>query len=386
MTIKKRLSISNILMILVPVVITAAIAGACLAVIWFTTIKGPGLGFETPDDFNTASRSISILTETFLADSSPTERAVEISDLGKLINKNSLALSVYSSGSELYHFGEVQSADDEKLLVALSALDGEGTVSSRNRQCYGHQANIDGTVYSIYVFGAKTVTSYKTLKIVLALCGVFLAFGILLSILFTNRFLTKFIFQKIERPLDILADGVRQIRDGNLQHRIVYDNNDEFTPICADFNEMAVRLKESVELSNRHEQSRKELLAGISHDLRSPLTSIRAYVEGLLDGVAKTPAAQRAYLETIKSKAQDIDRLVEKIFLFSKLELGEVGEHPEALDLTKELEDFILAVGTEYRDKGLNVTAEELDSVYINADRESLRRVLTNIAENSLKI
>lgn len=385
MTIKKRLAISNILMILVPVVITAAIACACLAVIWFATVKGPGLGFENAEDFDTASRSISVLTETFLADSSPTERAGEINDLGLLINKNSLALSVFASGTELYHFGDVRSADDAKLLAAMSALDGEGTVSSIDRQCYGHQADINGIVYSIYVFGAKTETSYETLKVVLALCGIFLAFGVLLSIIFTNRFLIKFVFQKIERPLDILADGVRQIRDGNLQYRIEYDNNDEFAPICAYFNEMAIRLKESVELSNRHEQSRKELLAGISHDLRSPLTSIRAYVEGLLDGVAKTPAAQRAYLETIKAKAEDIDRMVEKIFLFSKLELGEAGEHPETLNLTKELEGFVHAVKTEYREKGLDITAKNLDQVDITGDPESLRRVLTNITENSLK-
>jgi len=385
MTIKKRLAISNILMILVPVVITAAIATACIAVIWFTTVKGPGLGMEHSEDFDTASRSISVLTETFLADSSPTERAGEISDLGRLINKNSLDLSVYSSGIQLYHFGNLQGTDDEKLLAAMSALDGEGTVSSGNRQCYGHQANIKGIVYSIYVFGAKTETSYETLMVVIALCGIFLAFGILLSILFTNRFLIKFVFHKIEHPLDILADGVRQIRDGNLQYRIEYDNNDEFKPICADFNEMAVRLKESVDLSNRHEQSRKELLAGISHDLRSPLTSIRAYVEGLLDGVAKTPVAQRAYLETIKAKAEDIDRMVEKIFLFSKLELGEAGEHPETLNLTKELEDFVHAVEMEYREKGLLISAESLDPATITADPESLRRVLTNITENSLK-
>lgn len=270
MTIKKRLAISNILMIIVPVVITAAIAAACIAVIWFTTVKGSGLGLENAEDFDSASRSISVLTETFLADTDPVERASNIKDLGLLINKNSLDLSVYSSGTQLYHFGNLKSADDTKLLAALSALDGEGTVSSGNRQCYGHQADVNGTTYSIYIFGAKTETSYETLKVVLVLCGIFLAFGILLSISFTNRFLIKFIFQKIERPLDILADGVRQIRDGNLQYRIEYASNDEFKPICADFNEMAVRLKESVELSNRHEQSRKELFAGISHDLRSP--------------------------------------------------------------------------------------------------------------------
>lgn len=92
------------------------------------------------------------------------------------------------------------------------------------------------------------------------------------------------------------------IRDGNLSHRIAYSEKDEFLPICEDFNEMAERLRTSVEQLQKEEESRKELLAGISHDIRSPLTSIRAYVEGLLDGVAVTPEKQRAYLCVIQKK------------------------------------------------------------------------------------
>ena len=85
-----------------------------------------------------------------------------------------------------------------------------------------------------------------------------------------------------------LAEGVRQIRDGNLDHRIAHAQRDEFQPVCEAFNGMADRLRASVEQSRR-EEGRKELLASISHDVRSPLTSIRAYVEGLLDGVADAP-------------------------------------------------------------------------------------------------
>lgn len=86
-----------------------------------------------------------------------------------------------------------------------------------------------------------------------------------------------------------LAEGVRQIRDGNLGHRIAHAQRDEFQPVCEAFNEMADRLRASVEQSQREEEGRKELLASISHDVRSPLTSIRAYIEGLLDGIADAP-------------------------------------------------------------------------------------------------
>lgn len=99
-------------------------------------------------------------------------------------------------------------------------------------------------------------------------------------------------------------------------------NKDEFAPVCEDFNDMALRLKESQRLIQKQDESRRELLAGISHDLRSPLTSVRAYSEGLLDGVATTPESQKKYIHMIKTKAEDIDRMVGKIFLFSKMDLG----------------------------------------------------------------
>ena len=148
---------------------------------------------------------------------------------------------------------------------------------------------------------------------------------VLAAVLVTNRFLTRFVFRHIQEPLETLAEGVHQIRDGNLTHRIAYDSRDEFQPVCEDFNDMAQRLRASVEQSQREEASRKELLASISHDIRSPLTAIQAYVEGLLDGVADTPEKQREYLTILQAKATEMDQLVRKIFLFSKMDLGELS-------------------------------------------------------------
>ena len=83
-----------------------------------------------------------------------------------------------------------------------------------------------------------------------------------------------------------------------------------------------------MERTRQDEESRKELLADISHDLRSPPTSIRAYVECLLDGVARTPKARRQYLLTIKTKAEDIGRMVSQLFLFSKLDWRSIPWSP----------------------------------------------------------
>ena len=120
-----------------------------------------------------------------------------------------------------------------------------------------------------------------------------LGFTILFSIFWTNRFLTRFVLEKMEQPLHLLADGVNRIRDGNHGHHIAYAGKDEFAPACAAFNEMSGRLKSSVEQTQKQKENRKALLAGIPQNLRSPPTSIQAYGEGLLDGVVQTSEARR---------------------------------------------------------------------------------------------
>jgi signal transduction histidine kinase len=293
-------------------------------------------------------------------------------------------LVVDSSDTSVFRYGQSTDAD-ALLLSAVDLLGGEGFVSDGSRELYVYNTKIEDTEYRISVFATPVELSYNSLKFAIALSTMILMLTVLFSIIFTNRFLTKFVLQKIEQPLDILSDGVHQISEGNLQYRIKYTAKDEFAPICADFNEMAARLEASVNQLHQHEQSRKELLVGVSHDLRSPLTSIRAYVEGLLDGVAKTPEAQERYLVTIKNKAHDIDQMLAKLFLFSKLELGEYSDNPELLRLDDEIRQLVSAVDSEYSEKGLIISIETLTPAIVSADPDQLRGILINIMENSQK-
>ncbi len=383
-TIKKRLVISNILMILFPVVITALIGLICLGIIWASVRYGAGLGFEDSEDFYRASRGISMIVDRTLKEGSHKNLAEDLSVISKMLDKNAMTLSVDSYGENLYLYGNTTDFD-KTLLGAVASLGGTGFVSNGSRELYVHSAEIDNTVYQIAIFATPAKMSYNSLKVVIAFSAVILLLAVIFSILLTNRFLTKFVFNKIEEPLNILSNGVKQISDGNLEYRIDYKYQDEFAPVCDNFNEMAARLKASVERTEQHEQSRKELLAGISHDLRSPLTSIRAYVEGLLDGVAKTPEVQKKYLETIKNKAEDIDRMLSKIFMFSKMELGDYPDNPELLHLDDEIRQLVRALDTEYKEKGLILSINSLVPAVVLADPDQLRRVLINIMENSVK-
>lgn len=131
--------------------------------------------------------------------------------------------------------------------------------------------------------------------------------ALLLTIVFTNVSLTRELFTHISDPLDTLVAGVDRIRSGDLDNPINYTEPDEFKAACDAIDLMAAKLKASLEADQRRQQSSRELMAGMGHDLKSPLTSIRAYTEALLEGVAETPEMQKKYLETIKKKGGEIE-------------------------------------------------------------------------------
>lgn len=368
-------------MILVPVLITAAIGFACISLIWYTIIQGTGFGTQHKDESYMASQSISKLTENALRED---KKIKGLAGLKQMLDEDTMLLTVDADGKNIYRYGTSEAAD-KALIKAADAMNGEGYISNGKRELYTHRMKASGKEYKISVFATNTGIAYDKLNIVIIVSISAIAAGIIISILLTHRFLTKFVFQKIERPIDLLAEGVRHIRDGELDYRIDYRSDDEFAPICYNFNRMAVRLSESVEMKKRHEQSRKELMAGISHDIRSPLTSIRAYVEGLIDGVAKTPESQKKYLEIIKNKAEDIDRMVRDLFEFSKMEMGENPDEPEMLMLDDMLNAFVLSEGDNYAKQGLQISCGEIVKAKVYADRHQMQRIFTNIADNSLK-
>lgn len=378
MTVKRRLFWSNILMIAVPVISTALIGMVCIGLIWLSLIGGAGLGIENQEDFDHACMAISEKLEYDIGSNS------DFSSVKSILDSNHMALRIVSGGETIFAHGAGEAAD-EALLSAAGLIDGPSTITLNGRSLYVGTERVKGMDYAIFLFGSyHGRQTYSDLKVALTLSAIAILFAIFVSILITNRFLTKFVFQHIEGALDILAGGVHEIRDGNLEYRISYDRKDEFLPVCEDFNEMAVRLKSSVDGMQRQELSRKELIAGISHDLRSPLTSIQAYVEGLLDGVARTPEAQRRYLETIKRKAQDLAHIISQLFLFSKMDLGENPEKLCTLQLDQTIAEIVSALEEEYREQGLNIHMDS-EQVEICADPVYLHRIVTNILENSLK-
>ena len=229
---------------------------------------------------------------------------------------------------------------------------------------------------ALHETGEQLEAAFDGAKTIAAIYGGTVILALLAAIGFTNLYLTKHLFRHIQKPLDILVSGVKRIQEGNLDAPIGDVVPDEFKPACDAVDEMAARLKTSLEAQSRQQQ-KQELIAGMSHDLKSPLTSIRAYTEGLLDGAAKDEQTQARYLQTIYAKETELETLVNRLFSFAKLDLSEAPAKPEALEISGTFAE--IAAGFEA--EGL----DDLPDETVMADRELLSRCMSNLLDNSRK-
>lgn len=200
--------------------------------------------------------------------------------------------------------------------------------------------------------------------------------------------LTYWISQSIIKPLRELQAAAEQIKEGNLDFNLQSMRKDELGQLSRAFEEMRVQLKASIDLRLREEESRKELISNISHDLKTPITAIKGYVEGIIDGVANDPDKLNKYIQTIHTKASDLDVLIDELFLYVKLDLNSVPFHYEAMPLLPFLQDCADEFTFDLEKQGIAMEWDPsgvIGQPIFRADREKLKRVILNIIENSKK-
>ncbi|MBU5342780.1 sensor histidine kinase [Caldifermentibacillus hisashii] len=213
----------------------------------------------------------------------------------------------------------------------------------------------------------------------------FIALALILVI--TNGLLTYYVSKSIISPIKKLSIAARKISEGDFEYSIVSNKRDELGELSNIFEEMRLKLKKAHEAQMQYEKNRQELIASISHDLKTPLTSIKGYIMGIQDGVANITEKLERYMNTIYKTVNDMGGLIDELFLYSKLDLQCVPFHYEKVDLHSFFADLVdeLAFDLEKEQGSATLLANEGDSYLVEADREKLKRVVTNIIQNSLK-
>lgn len=214
-----------------------------------------------------------------------------------------------------------------------------------------------------------------------------MAVCIVLILAATGLSITAWIYRSIVTPICKLEEAAKNIKEGNLDFTIEADSKDEMGRLCQNFEDMRQRLKESAEEKLEAEKQNRILISNISHDLRTPITAIKGYVEGILDGVADTPEKVDKYMRTIYNKAIDMDRLINELTLYTKIDTNRIPYNFKRIDVGEYFHDCIEEIGLELEAEhlGLSYFNYVSDEVLIIADPEQLKRVIDNIIGNSVK-
>ena len=206
-------------------------------------------------------------------------------------------------------------------------------------------------------------------------------------LIFTSMILTAWIYKSIVTPIHHLQVATKKITDGNLDFEMPAGGEDEIGELCTDFEEMRRRLKETAEEKLEAEKQNKELISNISHDLKTPITAVKGYVEGLMDGVADTPEKQEKYIRTIYNKANDMERLINELTFYSKIDTNRIPYHFDRINVNDYFADCVEELSIELEEQNIELAYFNYvdENVQVIADAEQIKRVINNIVSNSIK-
>ncbi len=198
--------------------------------------------------------------------------------------------------------------------------------------------------------------------------------------------ISKIIADFVLLPLRELNRATERVGSGDLDFTISYKEDNEFGKLCTDFDMMRDKLLISTRKQNIYENSRKELIASITHDLKTPLTSIIGYVEGLQDGVVTNPETINNYLNVIHDKSIRLDHLIDDLFTFTQLEHEKFTVKTCNLSMKNVLTEYTNTKKREFKSKEIKlIVTEPIHDAVLAIDEFRFGQVLENLINNATK-
>lgn len=293
---------------------------------------------------------------------------------------------IVRKGKDLYYTGNPSASD--KIFDRLPEY-GQESEGSDAGYYYNDMSKLvkqvdfvfsDGTEGSIFIVTRITSVVSKSFLI-----DMFLA--IVLILVLTGMVLTQWIHKSIFLPINRLNLAMQKIAEGNLDYLLESDDDNEVGELYRNYEDMRLRLKESADEKLQNERQNRELISNITHDLKTPITAIKGYVEGIIDGVADTPERRDKYLRTIYTKANDMDRLINELTYYSSIDNNRIPYNFHRIDVAEFFEDCVEDVGLDLESKDIQLNYSNLVEPHtrIIADPEQLKKVINNIVGNSIK-
>ncbi len=215
----------------------------------------------------------------------------------------------------------------------------------------------------------------------------YLVIAMMLILFMTSSIITGWLNKDIYKPLKELSIAMQRISTGDFDYHMANRRDDEIGILFDNYEQMRLQLKENEEEKAQNEKKSKELVSNISHDLKTPITSIKGYVEGIMDGVADTPEKMDKYIKTIYNKANDMDKLINELTTYSGIDSNKIPYHFHILNVSDYFSDCVEEVGLDLESKNMHLNFTNLvpADTCVVADPEQLKKVINNIISNSVK-
>lgn len=401
MTLRSRLLLSNLAMVLVPVALVILLNAVLLSFVQEGAAPGPAFHFAWPWESGAIQRR-PLPTRVMLALTQTTLRRINVETLGHpdrltepafwsalddALSGHDAGIAVRKNNQILFASSDLGDPAALAELPPYGTLEGtlpaKGPLGQRFRLLGQWDFPlIQGDRLSVFLLWITQPWNNAV-----ATFSAILLTGFFVSTLGVGLLLTWLIGRSLLRPLRRLQEASARIAAGDLSPPPPYGRRDELSPLFDGFETMRERLDENRHVRDRFEADRRDLIAHIAHDLKTPVTAINGYVQGILDGVASTPAKQRQYLEVIAAKAKDLDRRTDELFFFSSLELGTLPYEFQNFDLGTFLDSLWDDLAHEYRPQGLSGSRPRRPEgpLPVRGDPARLRRVFANLADNTVK-
>lgn len=213
-------------------------------------------------------------------------------------------------------------------------------------------------------------------------------FAIIIILVFTGVMLSIWLHKSLVSPINELNVAMKHIKNGDFEYRLeAVEDGSELSDLYRNYEDMRLRLKENAEEKIQREKQNRELISNISHDLKTPITAIKGYSEGIIDGIADTPEKMDRYVKTIYNKASDMEKLINELTVYSGIDNNRIPYHFHKILVGEYFRDCIEEVGMDLENKNFKLDYVNLVSpdTMIIADPEQLKRVVNNIISNSVK-
>jgi len=306
-----------------------------------------------------------------------------------------LVVLLLSLGGTLLFSALVINLSESHLRVLALVMSGSGIVTTLSGALL-YRVGVFGWLRSIFwTVGAIVVVTVGLILIniwtlsrlmffnsaYLGVMAIVLVFGGVAALVFGY-----FITRSMTDRLDTLAQGADTLAKGNFAARVNVSGNDEIARLTASFNTMAAELQAVDEEKHKLEQTRRNLVAWVSHDLRTPLANIRVMMEAISDGIIIDEALQRQYIANSLNEIDNLDQLIDDLFELAKLDVKEFRLDYETVALSELLSDVVAALTPKAQVRQITMTCDlPADADQVSCAPDKIQRVLSNLIDNAIK-